>query len=240
MCPVSGSLEYGFHGPRRPEARRPLRNSSLKTWPQAAREVVMDAWWTEAMKLPFSFQNGGTYTGGPFRGVIHTTEVEEIHAVDDELLRAPQPAALHHRDEGRRREGLPALSRSRSPPGPWRTTRGASRRTGAPRSRSRSPGRPRTSPTCRSPWSSSSGTGCGGSRPDRGQIVGLPHLPRPGSLPASTASPDVQQRLGQLRQLVRPPARPRELPLGSRQDRHRPAHPITRPGTPRCEVANWF
>jgi len=35
---------------------------------------MMDAWWSEATKLEFKWQNGGTYTGGPFRGVIHTTE----------------------------------------------------------------------------------------------------------------------------------------------------------------------
>jgi hypothetical protein len=34
----------------------------------------MDAWWPEAIQLQFAYQNGGTYTGGPFRGVIHTTE----------------------------------------------------------------------------------------------------------------------------------------------------------------------
>jgi hypothetical protein len=34
----------------------------------------MDAWWSEATKLPFAYQNGGSYNGGPFRGVIHTTE----------------------------------------------------------------------------------------------------------------------------------------------------------------------
>ncbi len=36
----------------------------------------MDAWWSEATKLEFASQNGGAYTGGPFRGVIHTTEVK--------------------------------------------------------------------------------------------------------------------------------------------------------------------
>jgi hypothetical protein len=36
----------------------------------------MDAWWSEAIQLQFESQNGGTYTGGPYRGVIHTTEVE--------------------------------------------------------------------------------------------------------------------------------------------------------------------
>ena len=34
----------------------------------------MEPWWSEATKLEFAYQNGGTYTGGPFRGVIHTTE----------------------------------------------------------------------------------------------------------------------------------------------------------------------
>ena len=34
----------------------------------------MNAWWSEATKLPFASQNGGSYNGGPFRGVIHTTE----------------------------------------------------------------------------------------------------------------------------------------------------------------------
>jgi len=34
----------------------------------------MDAWWSEAIQIPFDFQNGGMYTGGPYRGVIHTTE----------------------------------------------------------------------------------------------------------------------------------------------------------------------
>jgi hypothetical protein len=34
----------------------------------------MDNWWSEATTLPFASQNGGAYTGGPFRGVIHTTE----------------------------------------------------------------------------------------------------------------------------------------------------------------------
>jgi hypothetical protein len=34
----------------------------------------MDPWWTEATKLPFATQDGGAYIGGPFRGVIHTTE----------------------------------------------------------------------------------------------------------------------------------------------------------------------
>ena len=34
----------------------------------------MEPWWSEATKLEFASQNGGTYTGGPFRGVIHTTE----------------------------------------------------------------------------------------------------------------------------------------------------------------------
>ena len=34
----------------------------------------MDAWWSEATKLEFATQNGGAYVGGPFRGVIHTTE----------------------------------------------------------------------------------------------------------------------------------------------------------------------
>lgn len=34
----------------------------------------MDAWWDGANKLPFAFQDGGSYSGGPFRGVIHTTE----------------------------------------------------------------------------------------------------------------------------------------------------------------------
>lgn len=34
----------------------------------------MDAWWPGAIQLQFASQNGGTYTGGPFRGVIHTTE----------------------------------------------------------------------------------------------------------------------------------------------------------------------
>jgi hypothetical protein len=36
----------------------------------------MEAWWSEATKLEFASQNGGTYTGGPFRGVIHTTEIK--------------------------------------------------------------------------------------------------------------------------------------------------------------------
>jgi hypothetical protein len=39
-----------------------------------AREDFMDAWWPEAIKLQFAYQNGGTFSGGPFRGVIHTTE----------------------------------------------------------------------------------------------------------------------------------------------------------------------
>jgi len=34
----------------------------------------MDDWWSEATKLEFAWQNGGPYTAGPFRGVIHTTE----------------------------------------------------------------------------------------------------------------------------------------------------------------------
>lgn len=34
----------------------------------------MDAWWSGATKLEFASQNGGAYNGGPFRGVIHTTE----------------------------------------------------------------------------------------------------------------------------------------------------------------------
>lgn len=34
----------------------------------------MEPWWSEATKLEFAYQNGGSYTGGPFRGVIHTTE----------------------------------------------------------------------------------------------------------------------------------------------------------------------
>ena len=34
----------------------------------------MDAWWPDAKKLEFAYQNGGSYNGGPFRGVIHTTE----------------------------------------------------------------------------------------------------------------------------------------------------------------------
>ncbi|MGH6927768.1 MAG: hypothetical protein ACREEV_05595 [Dongiaceae bacterium] len=36
----------------------------------------MEAWWSEATKLEFASQNGGAYTGGPFRGVIHTTEIK--------------------------------------------------------------------------------------------------------------------------------------------------------------------
>jgi hypothetical protein len=36
----------------------------------------MDAWWSGAISMPFASQNGGNYTGGPFRGVIHTTEVK--------------------------------------------------------------------------------------------------------------------------------------------------------------------
>jgi hypothetical protein len=36
----------------------------------------MDAWWSEAIQLQFASQNGGAYSGGPFRGVIHTTEVK--------------------------------------------------------------------------------------------------------------------------------------------------------------------
>ena len=36
----------------------------------------MEAWWSEAIQLQFASQNGGTYTGGPFRGVIHTTEIK--------------------------------------------------------------------------------------------------------------------------------------------------------------------
>ena len=34
----------------------------------------MDPWWSEATKLPFATQDGGAYIGGPFRGVVHTTE----------------------------------------------------------------------------------------------------------------------------------------------------------------------
>ena len=37
----------------------------------------MDAFWSEARKLEFTFQNGGSYNGGPFRGVIHTTEFKD-------------------------------------------------------------------------------------------------------------------------------------------------------------------
>lgn len=37
----------------------------------------MDAWWSEATQLQFASQNGGNYTGGPFRGVIHTTETKK-------------------------------------------------------------------------------------------------------------------------------------------------------------------
>jgi hypothetical protein len=36
----------------------------------------MDAWWSEATQLQFAYQNGGTFNGGPYRGVIHTTEVK--------------------------------------------------------------------------------------------------------------------------------------------------------------------
>ncbi len=36
----------------------------------------MDAWWSEATNLQFASQNGGAYNGGPFRGVIHTTEIK--------------------------------------------------------------------------------------------------------------------------------------------------------------------
>ncbi|HZW32746.1 MAG TPA: hypothetical protein VFF52_18680 [Isosphaeraceae bacterium] len=36
----------------------------------------MNAWWSEATKIPFAFSHGGSYNGGPFRGVIHTTEVK--------------------------------------------------------------------------------------------------------------------------------------------------------------------
>lgn len=35
----------------------------------------MEAWWSQATKLEFASQNGGAYSGGPFRGVIHTTEI---------------------------------------------------------------------------------------------------------------------------------------------------------------------
>ncbi len=34
----------------------------------------MDPWWSEATNLQFATQDGGAYVGGPFRGVIHTTE----------------------------------------------------------------------------------------------------------------------------------------------------------------------
>ena len=37
----------------------------------------MDPWWSEATKLPFATQDGGAYIGGPFRGVIHTTEFKD-------------------------------------------------------------------------------------------------------------------------------------------------------------------
>ena len=36
----------------------------------------MEAWWSDATNLQFASQNGGAYSGGPFRGVIHTTEVK--------------------------------------------------------------------------------------------------------------------------------------------------------------------
>src|SRR5262249_60910527 len=37
-------------------------------------EVMMDAWWSEATKLEFKWQNGGAYTGGALPGGIHTPE----------------------------------------------------------------------------------------------------------------------------------------------------------------------
>jgi hypothetical protein len=36
----------------------------------------VDDWWPEATKLQFAYANGGTYAGGPFRGVLHTTEIK--------------------------------------------------------------------------------------------------------------------------------------------------------------------
>ena len=44
----------------------------------------MGVWWDEATKLEFASQNGGAWVGGPFRGVIHTTE--------DSRTRPPPPA----------------------------------------------------------------------------------------------------------------------------------------------------
>ncbi|HZF32263.1 MAG TPA: hypothetical protein VE914_00515 [Candidatus Angelobacter sp.] len=38
----------------------------------------MEAWWSEATDLEFASQNGGAYSGGPFRGVIHTTELMDF------------------------------------------------------------------------------------------------------------------------------------------------------------------
>ena len=34
----------------------------------------MEAWWSGAEKLPFVHPDGGSYTSGPFKGVLHTTE----------------------------------------------------------------------------------------------------------------------------------------------------------------------
>src|SRR6516225_895300 len=57
--------------PAPPISRRRLSQS------RQTREGTMDPWWSEATKLPFASQNGGAYIGGPFRGVIHTTEFKD-------------------------------------------------------------------------------------------------------------------------------------------------------------------
>ncbi len=46
----------------------------------------MDAWWSEATKLPFATQNGGAYIGGPFQRRHTHDRVQVLHTIDHKLL----------------------------------------------------------------------------------------------------------------------------------------------------------
>jgi len=131
----------------------------------------MEAWWSEATDLEFASQNGGAYSGGPFRGVIHTTELMDFKPSKRNyfgkfdpphftlVMEKGSPGSTSTSHHGRR----PLLE---NPPA-------ASRPTGARPSRSNWSGRPRKSTSCPRPWSSGCGIGCVGSRPGRRQRLKL-------------------------------------------------------------------
>ena len=95
----------------------------------------MDPWWSEATKLPFATQDGGAYIGGPFRGVIHTTEFKYYTPSTKDYygkFDPPHFTLVMEGDDAKFYQHFPITS----PPARWSTTRAPSTPTSDPPSRS--------------------------------------------------------------------------------------------------------